>query len=186
MLSFLLTLVDESDREKVEKLYKKYHDRMLKYAIAKMKSQGDDNAQHDAEDAVQNTFVKVIKSIDSITLNRSENEIKCYIYSILVSEIYNILRRTNITLQLDENDINSAEDYTPAQYAEFNEDYDKLVKAIVSLDEIYSTTIFMSVVAELSIDEIAALTGVAKKTVYTRLERGRKLLKKVLEGVSKK
>ena len=103
-----------------------------------------------------------------------------------MSEIYNILRRTNITLQLDENDINSAEDYTPAQYAEFNEDYDKLVKAIESLDEIYSTTIFMSVVAELSIDEIAALTGVAKKTVYTRLERGRKLLKKVLEGVSKK
>ena len=36
----------------------------------------------------------------------------------------------------------------------------------------------MSVVTELSIDEIAALTGVAKKTVYTRLERGRKLLKK--------
>ena len=38
MLQFLLTLTDESNHEKVEQLYKKYHDYFVKCAVTKFKS----------------------------------------------------------------------------------------------------------------------------------------------------
>ena len=182
MLSFLLALADESDRDRIEELYNKYHNDMLKYAIAKLSEMGSNDAQHDAEDAVQNAFIKIVKNISNIDFSRTEKEIKCYVFSILAHEIYNIFNPPAKIVALDEETIVSANSYTPAQYAEYQENYDILVKAIEDMNEIYSTTMFMSVVAELSIDKIAELTGVAKKTVYTRLERGRKILQNALEG----
>lgn len=182
MLSFLLALADESDRDRIEELYNKYHNDMLKYAITKFTEYGSDDAHCDAEDAVQNAFLRIVKYISNIDFTRTEKEIKCYVFSILVNQIHDITSRDDKTVALNENAISSTDFYTPDQYAIFQENYDILVKAIEDMNEIYSTTMFMSVVAELSIDKIAELTGVAKKTVYTRLERGRKILQNALEG----
>ena len=182
MLSFLLALADESDRDRIEELYNKYHNDMLKYAIAKLSEMGSNDAQHDAEDAVQNAFIKIVKNISNIDFSRTEKEIKCYVFSILVNQIHDITSRDDKTVELNENAISSADFYTPDQYAIFQENYDNYVKAIEEMDEIYTSTMFMAVVKNLSIDKIAELTGVAKKTVYTRLERGRKILQNALEG----
>ena len=182
MLSFLLALADESDRDRIEELYNKYHNDMLKYAITKFTEYGSGDAHCDAEDAVQNAFLRIVKYISNIDFTRTEKEIKCYVFSILVNQIHDITSRDDKTVELNENAISSTDFYTPDQYAIFQENYDILVKAIEDMNEIYSTTMFMSVVAELSIDKIAELTGVAKKTVYTRLERGRKILQNALEG----
>jgi RNA polymerase sigma factor (sigma-70 family) len=182
MLSFLLTLADESDRDRIEELYNKYHNNMLKYAIAKLSEIGSNDAQHDAEDAVQNAFIKIVKNISNIDFTRTENEIKCYVFSILVNQIHDITNRDDKTVELNENAISSTDFYTPDQYAIFQENYDNFVKAIEEMDEIYTSTMFMAVVKNLSIDEIAEQMGIAKKTVYTRLERCKKLLKKAMEG----
>ena len=50
MLQFLLTLTDESNHGKIEHLYNKYHDYMMKCAVTKFKSLGRSNYTYDAED----------------------------------------------------------------------------------------------------------------------------------------
>ena len=71
MLQFLLTLTAESNHGKVEELYHKYHDYMMKCAVSKFKSLGRSNCVYDAEDAVQNTFMKITKHIDKIDFSRT-------------------------------------------------------------------------------------------------------------------
>ena len=183
MLSFLLTLVEESDRDKVERLYNKHHKNMLKYAITKLRNMKSNDVQHDAEDAVQNAFIKIVKYFKSIDFSRSEQEITCYVYSILANEIYDLVKKSNKTAPLYDREFDGVGILNPARLVELQEDYDKLVKAIEDMDEIYSTAMFMSLVLDLSVDEIANIIGAEKKTVYTRLERGQKLLRKAVKGV---
>ena len=78
MLQFLLTLTDESNRGKVEELYHKYHDYMIKCAVTKFKSLGRSNCVYDAEDAVQNAFMKITKYIHKIDFSRTETDVKNY------------------------------------------------------------------------------------------------------------
>ena len=71
MLLFLLSLSDESNYGKIEYIYNTYHDYMMKYAVSKLRSVNRANTFYDAEDAVQNTFMKIVKHIDNIA-SRSE------------------------------------------------------------------------------------------------------------------
>ena len=63
MLQFLLTLADESEHSKIEELYNTYHADMLRYATVKF-AQG--KCCQYAEDAVQNTFIKIVRYIDKL------------------------------------------------------------------------------------------------------------------------
>ena len=91
MLQFLLTLTDESNHGKIEHLYNKYHDYMMKCAVTKFKSLGRSNYTYDAEDAVQNAFMKITKYIDKIDFSRGEKDVKNYCLAILSNEICNVL-----------------------------------------------------------------------------------------------
>ena len=62
------------------------------------------------------------------------------------------------------------------------ERYEKVVKAIEKLDEKYSLTLLYRYNENMSVGEIATLMGVPEKTVYTRLERGKKLLLQSING----
>lgn len=93
MLLFLMSMVEESDRGKVEEFYRRYKEDMLKYATSKMMRAGRKNYLFDAEDAVQATFFKIIKYISNIDFDREEKAVKNYIFSILTNEINKILRK---------------------------------------------------------------------------------------------
>jgi RNA polymerase sigma factor (sigma-70 family) len=60
--------------------------------------------------------------------------------------------------------------------------YDEVVKAIADLDEIYSMTLLLRYEKGMKPDEIAETMGISNKTVYTRLSRGKKLLREALKG----
>ena len=62
MLLFLLALTDEKDRDKVQEIYDKYHIEM--YKIAKHKLANRPDAEGEAEEAVQNAFIKIIENFD--------------------------------------------------------------------------------------------------------------------------
>ena len=82
MLAFLLTIADESDRDKVLHIYDKYYIDMMNFAKYYLKKRSDSNIQKNAEDAVQNTFVRIIKFIRLIDFNRDDKDLKRYIISI--------------------------------------------------------------------------------------------------------
>ena len=181
MLPFLLSLSDESNHTKIEKLYNDYHDFMIKFAAAKFKSMKRSNYLYDAEDAVQNAFVKIVKNIDKIDFDRGERAVKNFIFSILVNEIYNILEKNKTFLEFDE-ELYPNEEYNIIDELNMQESYEKVVLAFEKLDEKYSTTLFLHFDKLMSIKEIAEMMGISEKTVYTRFERGKKLLKNIMEG----
>lgn len=181
MLQFLLTLTDESNYGKTEHLYNTYHDYMMRYAVSRFKSTGRTNFVYDAEDAVQNTFMKISKYMNAIDFSRGENDVKNYCFTILCNEICNVLSDNQENFEIDE-EFCLEKEYNFIEELEIREKYDQVVKAMAELDEKYSTTLYLFFCKEMTVNEIADLMGISPKTVYTRLARGRKLLLDSLKG----
>ena len=90
MLQFLLTLTDESNQGKIEHIYKTYHDYMMRYAVSKFQALGRTNFKYDAEDAVQNAFVKITRHVEKIDFSRGEQDVKNYVLTIIHNKVCNI------------------------------------------------------------------------------------------------
>ena len=181
MLQFLLTLTDESYHSKIEQLYNKYHDHMMRYALSKFQSYGRTNFVYDAEDAVQNTFTKIVKNIDRIDFSRGEKDVKNYCFSILNNEICNVLGDNEEKNEFFE-ELCKENEYSFIEKLDIQERYDEVVRAIEALDEKYSITLHLVFCRENTVNEIAEMMGISAKTVYTRLARGKKLLLDSLKG----
>ena len=137
MLEFLLSISDPSDHEKITRLYEDYYDFMLKYAVGKFKNAGRRNYGYDAEDTVQNCFMKITRYIDDIDLSWGEKSVKNYVFAILNNEICNFLNNNEEFDELDEAFYENLE-YDFLEELDIKERYNEAVKTIESLDEIYS------------------------------------------------
>lgn len=175
MLPFLLILSDESNHSKITRIYNSYQGYMIKYAVSKFKSFGRQNYIYDAEDAVQNTFVKIIKYIDKIDFSRDEQDVKNYCFGILINEIYRISNDKEETFESFEEFCRENE-YDFIEMLDIQERYNDVVCAIEALDEKYSITLQLVICQGVTVNEVAEIMGISAKTVYTRLEKGKKLL----------
>ena len=182
MLSFLLTLTDESNHGKIEYIYNTYHDYMMKYAVSKLKSMGRTNFIYDAEDAVQNAFMKIAKYIYKIDFSRDEKDVKNYCFSILNNEICNLLSDNKEIYELNQ-EFDFEKEYNIMDELVIKENYEQVVKTIEHLDERYSSTLYFVFCQEHTVNEIAEMMGISVKTVYTRLARGKALLLDSLKGI---
>lgn len=181
MLQFLLTISDEASHRKIENIYNTYHIQMMRYAISKFQSLGRTNFLYDAEDAVQNAFIKITRYIDKIDFDREEKDIKNYVFSILYNEINDLINNDEENFEFFE-EFCKEKEYNFIEELEIRENYDEIVKAIEKLDERYSITLFLVFCKEMTVNEIAEMMGIGTKTVYTRLARGKKLLLDSLKG----
>ena len=181
MLQFLLTVTDESKHKNIEYIYNTFHDSMMKYAVSKFGSIGSQNVLYDAEDAVQNAFMKISKYIDNIDFSRNENDIKNYCFTILSNEICAIIKNNEEIFEIVE-EFCLKKEYNYIDELELRDNYNKVVKAIEALDEKYSTTLYLIFCKEMTVNEIADMMGISPKTVYTRLYRGKHLLLDTLKG----
>ena len=181
MLQFLLTLTDESNHGKVEHIYNTYHEYMMKYAVIKLQTAGRTNAIYDAEDTVQNAFMKIVKHIDAIDFSRGEKDVKNYCLTILCNEVCNVLSSNHEIYDLNEEFCIESE-YNIIEELEIRERYNEVVNAIKTLDEKYSTTLYLIFCKEMTVNQVAEMMGLAPKTVYTRLARGKELLLNSLNG----
>lgn len=175
MLLFLLSISDGSDHEKITYLYESFHDYLLRYATKKLKKRGSDNPYYDAEDAVQNAFVKVTRSIDKIDFSSDKQRLKNYLFTIVNNEINNIFRKKSNFSELNE-EICTNSEYIFIDSLQIKERYNEVVEALKRLDDKYSDTLYLVYFEEKTVKEIAELMGISAKTVYTRLDRGRILL----------
>lgn len=182
MLQFLLSVSDRSDHEKIEYVYHQYHKQMLRFARSRLRQMRSANCDLDAEDVVQNAFVKIVRHIDKIDFSMDEREVRGYIMRIVANEAIIFM-----------SDVVYSEDIT--QYADYLSDgsfleklrieerFQEVITAIKNLDERYSYALSLRYVENMPIKDIAAMLGIAEKSVYTRIERGRR---KLLEALQEK
>ena len=96
MLSFFLAaLENDADRQVFASIYNPHHSEMENAAIKILKNQSD------AEDAVQNAFMQVIRHFEKI-YQIPCNELSFWLISIVKNEAYMILRKQKRTVPLED------------------------------------------------------------------------------------
>ena len=129
--------------------------------------------QEDALDAVQNAVCKALEAYEHI---RNTGAIKTWFYRILVNESLQILKQRKKAAPMED-----AEEQVYCEKAYHREDMDG---ELSRLEPEVQTIIRLRYFEELSLKEIAQVTGRNINTVKTKLYRGLKELKENMEEVS--
>ena len=173
MMWYLLSVLeDEQERQKFVRIYEKYHDRMEKTAIRILLNQAD------AEDAVQNAFMRVIEHFQQALESPCE-ELAFWLISIVKNEALMILRKNKKIVPLEENWEAFAES------AEETQSYSDLVALFARLPESYRSVLEMKMLIGYTDREIAERLGIFKRVLNGHLENVRYRLGKLvflLEG----
>ncbi|MBR5089712.1 MAG: RNA polymerase sigma factor [Ruminiclostridium sp.] len=177
MLTFTLSLIDEpSDREKFNEIYRKYKNMMFYKAMSLL---------HDevlAEEAVQESLIKIVKNISKISdVNCSKT--KAFIVIIVRNTSLDIIRTEHIgeTVPLGDEIIPDVSQDVLEKLVS-REGYEKLMSAVSELDDIYRDILTLRYVYGYGNDELAKLLGLSRRTIESRVYRGKKMLIERLEG----
>ena len=128
-----------------------------------------------AEDAVQETFLKVYRSMDTF---RGESGEKTWIMKIAIRTCYDMnhsgwfrVINRHVTPEM-----------VPEAAVPFEESDDELMNAVVRLPIRLREVILLYYYQHLNVNEVAEALGISQSSVSGRLKRGREKLKAMMEG----
>jgi len=172
----LVARCQSGDRQAFEELFTFYRDDVFRFAYLVVR----DSTL--AQDVVQETFLKVFRSIDKFQFRSS---FKSWLYRVAVNEAITLLRRRKIKEELDPAPGTSQEHqrgrvqraWQPEEAVLDSEEKHLLHVAIGRLDPVHRSVIVLKYFHEFSDTEIAAVIGCPPGTVKSRLHRARELLR---------
>ena len=157
-------------------IFDMYSGTMLKVAC------GITRDKHLAEDAVQESFLRITKNLERLEDIYSP-ETRGYILTITRNASLSVLKVrngiTNRECPLDEIE-NVQESCDLEQEVISKVGFEELVSTIRELPKIYADVLYMDWVMDLSIHEISVQLGLQEDTVKKRINRGKKTLQKQL------
>ena len=168
MLVYYLQMLDTPEEKiRFEQIYLKY--RGLMYHVA------EDilHNRQDAEDSVHNAFLRIIKKFSRFQNTPAKD---------LAPQVAVIARNEAISLQRKQKGEAPLEDWDSlAEPSESISDYHALVDSFAWLPRTYRAVMEMKLLSGYSDGEIAAKLGLSKTAVSTRISRGRRLLRDIVE-----
>ncbi len=161
----------------------KPYERLVYRAVCSLVRNG-----HDAEDLVQECFLKAFKHLGSF---RAESSFKTWLHHIAVNEALQWLRRrARINAVSLEKEPVEEKDYVPlhlsdwrewpSEILERQEVRDEIVKAIAMLPEKYRQVLVCRDINQLSIGDTVELLTISPGTVKIRLLRARLMVRDLL------
>ena len=167
-------------RKELEQIYNEAYKAVYWTAMALMKNEAD------AEDIVQDTFVALIESYDSI---KDKSKVTAWLKKTAANKCLDrikLSRTDNMDDEFFEGVEAVPEDFLPDSIVE-SEDARKIVMNIInnSLSDDIRRTLILFYFDEMSIKEIAVLLGVPEGTVSRRLNFARNKIKKEVEKYEK-
>lgn len=171
----LVEKVRTQDTKLYEEIVKRYETQLLRYATYVVKDPDK------AADVVQNAFIKAYVNLQSFDTSK---KLSSWLYRIVHNEAVNIIRKESRTFSLD--GISFAE----RLLAHFDEPdvqlQDKEVKKLLkkSLDELplsYRAPLVLFYLEDKTYDEISEVLRMPVGTVGTRINRGKKQLKEIVQ-----
>lgn len=157
-------IVSKDKKALLAAAYDKYADMLYRLALSHLKR------REDAEDAVQDAFIKYI----SASPRFSDDAQECaWLVRVTVNRCRDMLRRGKFRDHASLDDISGlpAEEKTASA----------VLDAVFSLPELYRTAITLHYLEGFSVEEIASMLGMSLSAVKMRLSRGRELLKKTVD-----
>lgn len=160
-------LENPEERKRLVSIYEQYHAAMERTAMRILRSNAD------AEDAVQNAFVRVICNFQKI------DEIPCeklrpWLITIVKNEALMLLRKRKPTVSLDEL-------ACPEPRTEDKSGCRELIELIRTMPETYRAVLELKLISGYKDAEIAKMLGISETAVSSRFSRGRKMLREILE-----
>jgi len=163
------------------KIYDEYYPKIVRY-LARLIGESE------AEDAAQEVFVKISRSLDSF---RGESSLSTWVYRITTNAAMDHLRKPSVKRSLrstEEKDVPGDEDAGLIDERPLldtllmRKDMNDCIRGIVeSLPPDYRTVLVLSEFEGLTNSEIAGIAGISLDTAKIRLHRARTKLKKALE-----
>ena len=165
----LINMLKRGKEEAYYELINLYGNRLLRTSFLIIKDEVE------AEDVVQETFVKVFKYIKRF---KAESSLYTWIYRIAQNIIKDKLRGQIYTTPYEDNEIDFK---TPEDIIIDNVHREILRLELDNLSFIYKQVLVLFYFDDLTIKEIAQILDEKEGTVKSKLSRGRKLLKQALE-----
>lgn len=172
MLSAILLSVEmeSNDKNKFETLYYKHRQRLYNYAL---KAVGN---RTDAEDVLQNAFIKIARNIKSVAEVDSKETI-AFLTVITKNVAYDFLRKKS---RLSEAPLENAEEISDFSHSMENAvnrlEYQTIVAVIKNIPSPYNEVLFLHFVKDFSVKQTARLLERKPATVKMQLVRGKKIL----------
>lgn len=164
----LIKNLKNGKEEAYRQLIEEYGNKLLRtcYLILKDKEE--------AEDVVQETFIKVFNKIDTF---KEQSGFYTWIYAIAINLTRDRMRMKQDFLELKDEWIGND---NVESLVEINIDRELLRKEIFSLNSLYREVLVLFYFDELSIKEISSLLNEKEGTIKSKLSRGRNILKEGL------
>ncbi len=158
-----------------EALVRRYHARCMHFA------RGILNNKEDAEEAVQDAFIKVYANIDSF---RGDSKFSTWLYKILFNLCYSRLRNKKTFVDISVVEDRYEERLLREQAGDLQNhkfetrDLSDMVAGVLrELPERYKSVMHLFYNEDLAIEEIARIMNISHNSVKVRLYRGRQLLR---------
>ena len=130
------------------------------------------------EDLTQETFLKVIRTIDSFKIT-GKASFSTYIITIAKNAFIDSARRRRQNLDITETEVSSGENIETDVLSAVG--YEEIVGYIDGLPPNQQQAIRMKYIDEYTLKEIEAITGVPAKTVKSRIHEGVKKLREIIK-----
>jgi RNA polymerase sigma-70 factor (ECF subfamily) len=174
MLLFYLTMIDTpEDKAKFEFLYTKYYKLLIDIALHILHN------GEDAEDAVQQAFVKLIPNlgkIEDVTSRKTINYLVIMVKRICFDFFNEKKKIIQIPYEdLTEDELGTAEDTVLADIQ-----FSELLQRVKALPDIYGDTLYLTLCEDFSPKDIADTFGITVKAAQKRIERAKQRLKAAL------
>ena len=150
--------------EEITRVYNKYVDTVYRVCFMMLKSASE------AEDAVQNVFVKYINSGGNL---ETDEHIKAWLIVTAKNECKNMLKHWFRSKRTDFDEI--------AEPSYETEENSGVMEKVMSLDEKYRVPIYLYYYEGYSTAEISEMIGINHSTLRTYMAKGREKLKMLLE-----
>jgi RNA polymerase sigma factor (sigma-70 family) len=168
--------MDTKERERIlDQAMINYGDELVRLAFTYIKD------EHMAKDIAQNAFVKCYNKLEDF---RQESSLRTWLYRITINECKDYLKSWNFNKIHLVHFIQESmkKEHRSLEHQIVQENVNEEIKEIVhSLPAKYKEVIYLYYYLSLTIEEIAEVTGLNPNTVKTRLKRGKKVLKPMME-----
>lgn len=173
-LGILIEKIKSGDSEAFEELYRLTSPKAYFVALQILKN------EHDAEDILQETYIKVLEKINEIDPSKS---FMGWLYRVISNKSKNLLKKRNIMIFEEDEDISFEEipednaEFIPEENINQAETCREVMAAIDELTAEKRVCIVMKYFGEMTVSEIAESLEVPESTVKNRLFVARKELK---------
>ncbi|MCE5207263.1 MAG: sigma-70 family RNA polymerase sigma factor [Chloroflexi bacterium] len=172
--SLSLQKLQSGDRDEFARLVERYSDQIYRLAMKMLA-----NSQ-DAEDVLQETFLKAFRSIHNF---KGFSSINTWLYRIAVNEALMLIRKRKPDQMQVDLDVDEDDDQIPMQIVDWEpmpedqlmstENIAHLNRLVQSLSPALRVVFLLRDVQEMSVKETAEVLGITEISVKTRLSRAR-------------